>query len=133
MLTMEAEDALSRRCAAKAELDRLKTLIAACDVEIMNALEADETEFMRWVREIRGEIHDHEQRKLVWVNPITGDKYTVSKRKGASPRKSVSPEKLLSLGVPAHVIQMATTYGEPGKPGVSIRKTLGDKFDEGEE
>lgn len=124
MLTLSEEDALSRRIAAKAEIDRLKAIVSACDAELINALDAEDDAFVQWAREIRGEIQSAEHRKVVWTDS-NGERWTVSKRKGAEPRKTISPEKLLALGVPASLIQMATVTGNPGKPGVSVRRVLG--------
>lgn len=123
MLTVSEEDALARRLEAKAEIDRLKTIVAACDTVIMNALDSEDDIFMQWVREVRGEVESAEHRKLVWTDS-SGSRWTVSKRKGKTPSKTIVPEKLLALGVPASVIQMATVTGQPGKPGVSIRRSL---------
>ena len=123
VVTEALDDALTKRARAKAEIDRLKSLIAACDAEIMAALDAEDDEFTRWVMEVTGEVQDYEKRKIRWQNG--NDIYVVSKRKGSEPRKSISPEKLLAAGVPAHVIQKATTLGKPGQPSISIRKLVG--------
>ena len=131
MVSHELNNALARRQAAKAEVDRLKTIIAACDAEVMAALEAEDDEFFRWVMEVRGEIQNVENRKIAWTD-AAGERYTISKRKGSEPRRSIVPEKLLKLGVPPHVIQAATVYGEPGKPGVSIRKVMTREEDDEE-
>ena len=131
MVSHELNNALARRQAAKAEVDRLKTIIAACDAEVMAALDAEDDEFYRWVMEVRGEVQNPESRKIVWTDS-TGERYTVSRRKGSEPRKSIAPEKLLKFGVPPHVIQAATVYGEPGKPGVSIRRVMTREEDDEE-
>lgn len=131
-LTYDAEEALATRQMAKAEMDRLKLIIAACDASIMAVLDADEDAFVDWVREVRGEVQDVEKRRAVWTAP-NGERYSVTKRKGAAPRSSISPEKLLQLGVPAHVIRAATTTGQPGRPGVSIRKIVNGFEDEGDD
>jgi hypothetical protein len=124
-------DVLIRRQHMKAELDRLKTLIAACDAEIAAALDAEDDEFTKWVMEVRGEVQDYEKRKFRWSDGK--DNYIVYKRKGSEPRKTIVPEKLLAAGVPAHVIQAATTYGAPGKPGIAVRKLTGATDDSDED
>ena len=129
-MTVDVDDVLRRRMAAKAEIDRLKTIMSACDAEIMEALDADTDEFLNWVREVRGEVVEPEKRKIHWSDGQ--DNYVVFKREGSKPRKSINPSKLLQQGVRADVIANATEYGQPGKPSVSVRKVTGGMDDDEE-
>jgi hypothetical protein len=130
-IVTDLDDVLTRRQKAKAEIDRLKMIVSACDGEILSALDSDYDEFTEWVREVRGEVKDYEARKFVWQHG--NDTFIVYKRKGSKPRATISPEKLLKAGVPAHVIQSATTYGQPGKEGVAVRKITNGVDDSEEE
>ena len=100
---------LQRRLEAKNAMDRAKAVMAECDIEIMAAMDLTE------------------QTCLVWEHG--GTKYDVIKRKGGKPRETLDKITLLNNGVSAELIQKATKLGEPGKPGITVRKST-DKDDE---
>lgn len=48
--------------------------------------------------------------------------YIVSRRESSKPRRTISPEKLIELGVSPKIIEAASVYGLPGKLGITVRK-----------
>lgn len=104
------DEAIRQRQAAKAEIKRLTVIAAQMDQIIDGALEVEGKEQVEWFDGT--------------------DIWAVFRRKGSEPRKTISPEKLLDAGVPASVIQAATVYGAPGKPGIVVRKVAGRLVDE---
>ncbi len=53
---------------------------------------------------------------------VTWSGYLVSRRTAGKPRPTLDKVKLLQAGVLPQQIEAATVYGEPGKPGVTVRK-----------
>lgn len=102
MIDEPIDAVVSRRQSVKEKIDELKSMIKVYDSYI-------------------GSHMDAAGYRLLSV----GD-YLVSRRAGSAPRKHIDPNKLLELGVPAHIIAEATVAGEPGKPGITVRR-IGEK------
>lgn len=82
----------------------LKKIKEDCDAEIKRIDE-----------EVGHRLDQKEVRTAVWED------YLIIRRQGSKPRPVLDRVMLLEAGVSPQQIKAGTKYGEPGKPGVTVR------------
>jgi hypothetical protein len=97
---------LEERQSAVEAVKKLKQVVAERDLEI-------------------GAILD-----LNGLRNVAWGSYTVTRREAAAPRKTLSPRKLMELGVPASIIEQSYEFGKPGKLGIVVRRAGREETDD---